>query len=1406
MLASCNKDEHQHSYTSSVTTPATCSNPGVETFTCSCGAAYTQIIPATNDHAWEKIKVYANSCESEGWTVYECSVCHEQKQDDWVQKRDHKYEAVETVEATCTTDGYQIMQCSYCGDRYTDDQYSSEHKATGHKWIVNESPADPADLTDAEGWKVVSPADCLNAAQLQRTCSVCGETEEKVGAAATGHKIKDSEGKLVDPAELCKVNDKLVDAEGNKIYAFECVNENCPVSVVVDARGTKKHYVEAVEHELKTVYEHINCEDNATTGKSYILQICENCDTYGTAYVDGTNSPNKKTEVEPAGHDYNTVQTDGKTSVVVCIEDKGLNTQAKYLEYMRSVVDFATFQANKTAYAAYWTDVATKNPGATGTDNGTQTLAISRVCARCGAVTVANGHNYVIAKYVDGSFTEYEKDEEGALVDYSKEVTVASMNCRYVRICSGCGDVTNRGTHKNVSAVSCRAPGVCADCGRDVDAQLSHIYSNISKFVGADGKAVANASNTFFAGTTISYQAAYDAWKKVSATETWMVPVNGDCDSASTDVTVCVKCLIDASNGTEVVWNQATEKPATGNIPTSEVSSTNAYVITSEFSHVYQPVYFDLDAKDTTAQSIPAYNTDCQIGFKTAYICSKCGDVFTNVPVANDPDTKPADQNVEENDDDTNEAKDNKLDKNAAVPYFTDANGFVINTPATDKAYEGSADGDAYYNSVDFDAKALEAALANVDNNNGQHILYLVEDYDGTAGYEAPTCATVAKVPYYCLNCGQIIVLDATASGADKDKPVNAPELTYNIANEIVADDTFDAQSKKNSYGYTVEQVAALKAAVQKAAGLESTDDLVSIDQPTKLDATNHAGKAYGCGTHCDYKVNNAFACTGYNSLLTDEGDKLTDQDVQAQIAAMKHDTVTVTYQMTSGENGVSKYYSNYTLKIANVGTTEKNPALVGTANNDINNYITSFEDTTKVSVCSGNKYVAPTTTGFVAGTSKGKFLVLVDANNKAYAFNNVESNQLKFYYESNMGKEIEDLSKVTVLDNDIFFVGFAVTAGSTLPVDAPVTASDATSLGFALQNDPTEVTENGTKYDVYTVNVSDSFEITSTPTMPAKGTNAQRVVFELGGNTLTMKINTVQSPSDKAFWDVSNELVFKNGELKVESSAAASFDVEDSAVLTMENVVFTTNNNAIRTEPSESGAGEINLTNTTIRTTGEYAVGTNAATGVKLTEESENKVIINITDSTITAGVEYNALTGAYTPVSDKDGTALFINVPSKVTVEGSTLVANHQTVMVRGGELEMSDSTVKLVKMDDTDDSLNMAWATGNDAPRAAMLLGNKNRTDSETAYQYKTTVILDNVKFDVDTADRTVVIASDYTDTTLKTIAKNDGLEEGEVPVMVYFDGGNCVNDKQIDFVDGYDEGTIQLIDCGDASGIY
>ena len=605
----------------------------------------------------------------------------------------------------------KVRQCSYCKDRYTDDQYSAEHKATGHVWTANTDADDPTSDEDKKnGWVTVKEADCLNAAQLQKTCSVCGETEEKTGAPATGHFVSGmagADGKVgtADDISLnaalkssnsvggvCHADQSLVDAEGNKIYAFECENENCPVEVVVDARGNTKHFIKAVDHKMKTIEEHINCEDT-DTNKSYILEKCKNCDTVWT----GADSEDgyKKTYVDEAGHDYNTVQTDGKTSVVVCIEDKGLNTQDKYLEYMRSVVDFTTYQANWQKYVAAW---------------------------------------------------------------------------------------------------------------------------------------------------------------------------------------------------------------------------NNAYEITSK----------------------------------------------PNIP--------------------------------------------------------------------------------------------------------------------------------------------------------------------------------------------------------------------------------------------------------------------------TQKENG--------------------NPVLV---------------------------------------------------------------------------------------------------------------------------------------------------------------------VFDLNGNTLTMDLENADVGS-KSVWLVKDELVFQNGNVVVESNGNGAFDVDASASLTMDNVVLTTDNNAIRTDPTSTAGAEINLTKTTIYSKGKFGVATNAN---NVNNATTQDVVINIVDSYIymNPNAQNEAGKGNIT-----DNTALFINVPSKVTVDGSTLVANRQVVMVRGGDLEMSDSKLILEAATIDGDSLTMDWADGNTAPRAAMLLGNKNRasqTSGETAYQYKTTVILENVAFDVDAGDRTVVIASEYTEDTL---AKQDDTKFpagttdktfdkiSTMPIMVYLDAGNCVTDKMIDFVPGYIPGTIQLIDCGDASGIY
>ena len=593
------------------------------------------------------------------------------------------------------------MQCSYCGDRYTDDQYSSEHKATGHKWIVNTDPADPASDEDKKnGWVTVKEADCLNAAQLERKCSVCDFSEPKEAGKPLGHMLND---KTVEKVP-CKVDLSLIDKDGNTGFAFECERENCPVTVTIDNAGNTRHYITASAHKMKVVEEKTFCvaedsdEDLPTgtngSGKGYRYEICENCDTYGTT-ADATK--NKVTELEPTGHKWNTVQVDGKTSVVVCIEDKGLNTQDKYLEYMRSVVDFATFQANWQKYVAAW---------------------------------------------------------------------------------------------------------------------------------------------------------------------------------------------------------------------------NNAYEITSK----------------------------------------------PNIP--------------------------------------------------------------------------------------------------------------------------------------------------------------------------------------------------------------------------------------------------------------------------TQGENG--------------------NPVLV---------------------------------------------------------------------------------------------------------------------------------------------------------------------VFDLNGNTLTMDLESADEPS-KCVWLVQNELVFQNGNVVVESNDKGAFDVDAGASLTMDNVVLRTDNNAIRTDPTSTAGAEINLTKTTIYSEGNFGVATNAN---NVNYATTKDVVINIVDSYIymNPNAQNEAGKGNIT-----DNTALFINVPSKVTVDGSTLVANRQVVMVRGGTLQMSDSKLILEAATIDGDSLTMDWADGNTAPRAAMLLGNKNRasqTSGETAYQYKTTVILDNVTFDVEAGDRTVVIASDYEESTILkqedtkfpagTADENKTFDNiSTMPIMVYLDAGNCVTDKQIDFVPGYIPGTIQLIDCGNASGIY
>ena len=109
--------EHTHSYTSKITTPATCTKTGVKTYTCSCGDSYTESIKATG-HKETTLKAVSATCTKTGLTAgKKCSVCGTITASQRViAKTAHKEIAVAGKSATYTSTGLTAgKKCSVCG-------------------------------------------------------------------------------------------------------------------------------------------------------------------------------------------------------------------------------------------------------------------------------------------------------------------------------------------------------------------------------------------------------------------------------------------------------------------------------------------------------------------------------------------------------------------------------------------------------------------------------------------------------------------------------------------------------------------------------------------------------------------------------------------------------------------------------------------------------------------------------------------------------------------------------------------------------------------------------------------------------------------------------------------------------------------------------------------------------------------------------------------------------------------------------------------------------------------------------------------------------------------------------------------------------------------------------------------
>ncbi len=111
----------EHSYTSEVTTQATCTEKGCTTYTCGkCGDTYTEEIAALG-HKHDKV-VTAPTCEDKGYTTYTCH-CGDTYVSDHVDALDHDWdEGVIDPDSTCTDEGVKTFTCQRenCGKTRTE--------------------------------------------------------------------------------------------------------------------------------------------------------------------------------------------------------------------------------------------------------------------------------------------------------------------------------------------------------------------------------------------------------------------------------------------------------------------------------------------------------------------------------------------------------------------------------------------------------------------------------------------------------------------------------------------------------------------------------------------------------------------------------------------------------------------------------------------------------------------------------------------------------------------------------------------------------------------------------------------------------------------------------------------------------------------------------------------------------------------------------------------------------------------------------------------------------------------------------------------------------------------------------------------------------------------------------------
>ena len=157
---------HKHSYSTYVSTTATCTSAGYDTYKCSCGDTTTYSRAALG-HNYQATGTVSATCTSGGYTNYKCSRCNGTTTGNATSSLGHDWYETSRTSASCTSGGTIYYRCRRCSATTT----GSNGSATGHSytWVRTTNPS------------------CTLAGTDTYRCSTCGATNGTRSVSALGH-------------------------------------------------------------------------------------------------------------------------------------------------------------------------------------------------------------------------------------------------------------------------------------------------------------------------------------------------------------------------------------------------------------------------------------------------------------------------------------------------------------------------------------------------------------------------------------------------------------------------------------------------------------------------------------------------------------------------------------------------------------------------------------------------------------------------------------------------------------------------------------------------------------------------------------------------------------------------------------------------------------------------------------------------------------------------------------------------------------------------------------------------------------------------------------------------------------------------------------------------------------------